>query len=62
MGTYKKLKLKKIGSCKILRKFDANSYDIEMLEGVGILPILNISYMGPYREDATKGLEDQREI
>jgi hypothetical protein len=29
-GTYNKLKLKKIGSCKILRKFGENDYEIEL--------------------------------
>ena len=29
-GTYKNLKMKKIGPCKILRNFDANSYEIEI--------------------------------
>ena len=61
-GTYNKLKFKKIGSCKILRKFDANVYEIELPEDVGISPIFNISDMYPYREDDTKGLEDQKEI
>jgi hypothetical protein len=27
-GTYNNLKMKKIGSCKILRKFEANAYEI----------------------------------
>jgi len=29
-GMYNKLKMKKIGPCNILRKFDANVYDIEL--------------------------------
>jgi hypothetical protein len=54
-GTYKKFNLKKIGPCKVLRKFDANAYEIEFLEDVGISPIFNISDMYPYREDETNG-------
>jgi hypothetical protein len=61
-GTYNKLKMKKIGLCKILRKFDENAYEIELLEGVGISPIFNISDLYPYREDDTKISEDQKEI
>ena len=29
-GTYNKLKLENIGPCKILRKFSANTYEIEL--------------------------------
>ena len=54
-GTYNKLKLKKIGPCTILRKFDENAYEIEIPEDVGISPIFNISYLYPYREDDTRG-------
>jgi hypothetical protein len=47
--------LKKIGPCKVLRKFDENAYEIEFPKDVGISPIFNISDMYPYREDDTKG-------
>jgi hypothetical protein len=41
-GTYNNLKMKKIRPCKILRKFDANAYEIELPDDVGISPIFNI--------------------
>jgi hypothetical protein len=61
-GTYNKLKLKKIGPCKILRKFGNNAYEIELPGDVGISPIFNISDMCPYREDDTERSKDQPEI
>jgi hypothetical protein len=61
-GMYNKLKMKKIGPCKILRKFEANAYEIELPDGDGISPIFNIADMYPYREDETEGSEDQKEV
>jgi hypothetical protein len=61
-GTYNKLKMKKIGPCKILRKFDANAYEIELPDGVDISPIFNISNLYPYRENDTERSEDQEKI
>jgi hypothetical protein len=54
--------MKKIGPCKILRNCDANGYDIELQDDVGISPIFNVSYLYPYREDDTDRLEDQENI
>jgi hypothetical protein len=61
-GTYNKLKLKKIGSCKILRKFGENDYEIELPDEVGISPIFKITDMYPYREYGSGEPEDQKEI
>jgi hypothetical protein len=48
-GTYNKLKMKKIGRCKVLKKFGANAYEIELPDGIEISPIFNISYLYPYK-------------
>ena len=66
-GEYNKLKMKKIGPYKILRKFSANAYELEMPTGVGISPIFNVVDLYPYvigdtgtfleGEDPTKDLE-----
>jgi hypothetical protein len=61
-GTYNKLNMKKIGSCKILRKFETNDYEIELPYGIGISPIFNIEGMYPYKEDEARGEENQKEF
>ena len=40
--------MKKIGPCRILRKFSANAYELERPTGVGISPIFNVAYLYPY--------------
>jgi len=52
-GEYKKLKLKKIGPCRILNFFFANAYELEMPTGVGISPIFNVADIYPFTTDDT---------
>jgi hypothetical protein len=53
-GTYNKLKMKKIGPCRVLKKFGANAYEIELPDGIEISPIFNISNLYPYRSKEAK--------
>ena len=44
VGTYSKLKMKKCGPCKILKKFDSgNAYEVELLDDMDIYLISNVS-------------------
>ena len=47
-GEYNKLKMKKIGPCRILRNFSTNAYKLEIPTGVGISPIFNVADLYPY--------------
>jgi len=49
---YSKLKFKKIGPCKIIRKFSANAYEIQLPPGIGISPIFNVADLFPYVTDS----------
>ena len=50
--------MKKIGPCKIKRKFSANAYEIELPEGIGISPIFNVADLYPFRETETELLNE----
>lgn len=51
MGTCNKLEMKNFGLCEIPRKSNSrNSYEVELLEDVDILPIFKIVYLYEYHE------------
>ena len=51
-STYNKLKMKKFGPCKILKKHDSrNAYEVEMPDGIHIFPIFNIADLTEYHDD-----------
>jgi hypothetical protein len=57
-GTYNKLKMEKIGPCKILGKFAANAYEIELPDNVGISPIFNVANLYPCNKDDAGEFDD----
>lgn len=57
--------MKKIGPCRILKKFSANSYEHELPMGLGISPIFNVANLYPYQvgdEGATAASGSSMEV
>lgn len=48
-GDYNKLKLRKIGPYKIMRKFSVNAYEIELPSNIGISLIFNVANIYHYQ-------------
>jgi hypothetical protein len=57
-GMHNKINMKKIGLCKVIRKFGANTYEIELHDGVIISLIFNVVDLYPCRTEEA-GVEDE---
>ena len=54
--------MKKIGPCKVLKKFGANAYEIELPDGIRISLIFNISDLYPYKAEEAGVDSEQIEV
>ena len=61
-GEYDKLKMKKIGPGKVLRKFSTNAYELEMPTGIGIPPIFNVADIYPFVADDTGHITGSKDL
>jgi hypothetical protein len=59
-GTYNKLKMKRIGPCRVMKKLGENTYEIELPDGVRISPIFNVMDLYPYRIEETGMMQEHR--
>lgn len=60
-GEYNKLKMKKNGPCRILRKFSANAYELENTTRIGISPIFNVADLYTYVADDTGQMTEDKD-
>ena len=53
--------MKNIGPCKVIRKFGANAYEIELPDGIRISLIFNVADLYPYKAEEAGEKDEQKE-
>jgi hypothetical protein len=59
-GTYNKLKMKKIGPCKVLKKMGENAYEIELPDGIENISDIQHRRFIPIQARETKTASDEQ--
>jgi hypothetical protein len=54
--------MKKIGPCRVIKKFGENAYEIELPDGIEISPIFNVVDLYPYKDEEVGAEEEQKEV
>jgi hypothetical protein len=49
-------------TCKVIRKFGENAYEIELPDGIGISPIFIVVDLYPYRTEEAGEENEQKEV
>lgn len=60
-GTYHKLKYKKIGPCKILKRINDNAYEVSLPDNLNISPVFNVADLHKFH-GTTPDVADGQEV
>ena len=61
-GIPRKLQMRRIGTCKILKKYGPNAYKIDLPKDMSISPIFNVRDLVPYRGPKMCDILYQKEL
>ena len=61
IGTYHKLKYKKIGPCKILKRINDNAYEVSLLDNLNISPVFNVADLHKFHGTIPEVVDGQKD-